>query len=386
MWLSIWVLCAVLFAEPSDAAEWSVSLFSLLDPFSGSSKASHQTLPTSSTTTVPNPSFVSTLTDQQQCVQAQWGVANTLLRDYEGHSYQSYYYHYYYNYYYNYYSDSMAVSGGISASASHRQQTPQQWQYGRQGDHEVGQQYYYAMYYGYYFMYNEYRHVDILRQRSTKVKWTGAVLDSITMVQSIVDCLSSSAGCLLLSSMWSLLVMIMSSRQAFRTAAARTWAKTVAFCQELYGDLRTLVRAWAVMCSEILFVTSKRSCCCRRRLRQFGLRLRAYQPGQEDPEDDILLATPRRTLSQIQQDGGLVMGGAWCRAHQPRTMGRVRLPSPRRRNWRVCYNPRTPGECLYACVQRIAQLQGRGRISTQALRALAKVLLSQAQHEDVAGQ
>eukprot|EP00971_Amphidinium_carterae_P325227 6455405-Amphidinium_carterae.1 len=264
----------------------------------------------------------------------------------------------------------------------HRTQPLVKWQYEGRGNHYLG----YHGYYGYSVTCNGYHHVDILQQSNTKVKWTGAVLDSINLAQTIVDCLSSSTGCLLLSSIWSLLVMLMSSRQAFRTAMQRLCIKAAAFWQDLYGDLCTLLRAFAVMASEVLFVVSRRSCCYRRRLRQWGLRLRAYQPGPDDMDDDILLTTPRRTLSQIQQANGLAMGGSWWNSRRPRKMGKVRLPMPHRRRWRVHYNPRTSGECLFACVQRIGQLQGLGHKSTSQLRALSKTLLQRAKSGPIAGQ
>eukprot|EP00971_Amphidinium_carterae_P261482 5187486-Amphidinium_carterae.1 len=187
---------------------------------------------------------------------------------------------------------------------------------------------------------------------------------------------------------WSTIAMLIVGkyRRVIRQVCGHLWNRPAPISNELRQDVGRVLTAVFMLVSEIFLISAKRSCCLRRKLRQMGLRSRPIprDDGIEDEDDGFVMGTPRRSLAEIQRHNGIVFGGR--RIGFPRYMGRVRLMAVRTRRWRVVYNPRQPGHCLFSCVQRILDEIGHHHSSIAALRQLAQHLLATRQGRRIDGR
>eukprot|EP00971_Amphidinium_carterae_P236037 4684751-Amphidinium_carterae.1 len=149
------------------------------------------------------------------------------------------------------------------------------------------------------------------------------------------------------------------------------WLKQI-MCA-IKSDVCAVVRACVRCMCEIMLVMNNRMWICRRPVRRCILKLRdiAGATGEPGSEDEVLVHEETeegwiyQPLANIQRTNPLVTSASPARWGGGRRWNKCRV-----KMFRVRHNPRTEGECLFACASYILQAQGKGSVSVKCLRRM----------------
>eukprot|EP00971_Amphidinium_carterae_P135306 2681433-Amphidinium_carterae.1 len=167
--------------------------------------------------------------------------------------------------------------------------------------------------------------------------------------------------------------------------------------QLVFADVGRLVLVARFATSELIIVLSHYMWfhCAKRKGRQLALAIRPYTVNAIDDGEEVIMVTPqrraatpsapgssgssaRRSLADIQLE---IAGGS---AHPAQRTRRQRYCAHRRRGMLIKYNPRVPGNCMFATLSRACLIVHGRTLSVRALRRLTKSLLLQADAGEVA--